>query len=339
MKENSFSIIIPVYNSEEFLETCISSIINQTYNNFEAIFIDDGSTDKSLNILMENQKKEKRIKVIHKKNEGVSIARNCGLDIVNNEYIMFVDSDDVLDINALKYYNDIINKNKNIDFFQTSLLHFEHEVYNEYSGISEERILSDNERTAATNKLLMGDTRMIDFQVFPGPVCKIYKKEILENYHIRFNENFFMYEDGIFNIEYLLKCKSILCSNHVTYYYRTNFNSITHSYNPRYASQRLIMIEYIKRIIAENNLDIKFYYIFIYQSIIDILSFNVFSKNVKMKNSERKEKFIKLRNNEIINNSFVLEYINDMTLKKKVLITLFKHKQFLLLKFIYSLFK
>ncbi|MBO5475025.1 MAG: glycosyltransferase family 2 protein [Bacilli bacterium] len=339
MKKNSFSIIIPVFNSEKFLELCIKSIINQEYDNFEAVFIDDGSIDNSLAILKRYSEIDKRIKFEHKINEGASAARNRGLDIAKNKYVLFVDSDDVLEANALNYFNEIINRNSDIDFFQASLLHFKNEIPNDYNESFGEKILSETERIAAINKLLIGDTRLTEFNVFPGPVCKIYKKEIIDSYHIRFNKEFFMYEDGIFNLEYLLKCKSMCISNRITYFYRENIDSITHGYNPNYFSQRISMIDYIRRIIDNNNLDIKFYYMFIYQSTIDILSFNVFSKNVKLSSAERKNLFITLRNNEKIRNSLDFKYIKKMELKKKVLIILFKHRQFLLLELIYLLFK
>ena len=90
------SVIVPVYNVELYLERCINSIINQTYQNLEIILIDDGSTDRSGEICDEYKKKDMRINVIHKQNGGSSSARNCGLEIAKGEYIGFVDSDDYI---------------------------------------------------------------------------------------------------------------------------------------------------------------------------------------------------------------------------------------------------
>lgn len=84
------SIIVPVYNSRRYLEECVNSIVNQTYKDWELILIDDGSTDGSEKILDEYEKKDLRIKVLHKKNEGQSIARNVGLDIAKGEYIFLL---------------------------------------------------------------------------------------------------------------------------------------------------------------------------------------------------------------------------------------------------------
>lgn len=95
------SIILPVYNTEKYLERCINSIVNQSYNDLEIIIIDDGSTDGSARICDEWREKDSRIKVIHKQNEGVSVARNTGLEISKGDFIFFIDSDDYINNNYL----------------------------------------------------------------------------------------------------------------------------------------------------------------------------------------------------------------------------------------------
>lgn len=90
------SIIVPVYNVEEYLRECVDSVLNQTYSDVEVILVDDGSTDQSGNICDEYAKMDSRIKVIHKKNRGVSSARNTGIETASGERIIFVDSDDCI---------------------------------------------------------------------------------------------------------------------------------------------------------------------------------------------------------------------------------------------------
>ncbi len=97
MEDKLISIIIPVYNVERYLRECIDSIIAQTYKNLEIILVDDGSSDKSGEICDEYSKKDSRIKVIHKKNGGLSDARNVALDIAKGDYIGFIDSDDYIE--------------------------------------------------------------------------------------------------------------------------------------------------------------------------------------------------------------------------------------------------
>lgn len=104
------SVIVPVYNVERYLKRCIESIINQTYKDLEIILVDDGSTDSSGNICDEYKKIDKRISVIHKKNGGLSDARNEGLKVVTGTYIAFVDSDDFLDLDMYEYMQKNIEK-------------------------------------------------------------------------------------------------------------------------------------------------------------------------------------------------------------------------------------
>ena len=98
------SIIIPVYNVEKYLAKCIDSILNQAFTDWELILIDDGSVDQSGKICDEYACKDNRIKVTHKKNEGVSKARNTGITLAKGEYICFIDSDDWIDVNYLQNF-------------------------------------------------------------------------------------------------------------------------------------------------------------------------------------------------------------------------------------------
>ena len=112
MEKPLVSVIVPVYNVEEYLENCLNSIINQTYKNIEIILVDDGSTDNCGGICDEYSKKDNRIKVIHKKNEGLSSARNAGLDNFKGDFVIFIDSDDEIHpqyIEILLYFSNKYN--------------------------------------------------------------------------------------------------------------------------------------------------------------------------------------------------------------------------------------
>ena len=108
------SIIIPVYNSEHILETCVKSILQQEYRNIEVILVDDGSIDRSPGICDELAKQDHRIKVIHKDNGGISSARNQGLDIATGEWITFCDNDDLVSPNWLKHLITLVERNESI---------------------------------------------------------------------------------------------------------------------------------------------------------------------------------------------------------------------------------
>lgn len=109
---NKVSVIIPVYNTEQFLSQCLNSIVHQTHKNLEIIIVNDGSKDNSDEICQRFAKIDKRIKIIYQKNSGISAARNTGLKIATGDYIHFIDSDDYID---LDYYEKIISANKGID--------------------------------------------------------------------------------------------------------------------------------------------------------------------------------------------------------------------------------
>lgn len=98
--DSLISIIVPVYNVEQYLSRCVDSLVNQTYHNIEIILVDDGSPDRSGEICDEYAKKDKRVKVIHQSNGGLSDARNTALDIAKGDYLMFVDSDDWIEKNV-----------------------------------------------------------------------------------------------------------------------------------------------------------------------------------------------------------------------------------------------
>lgn len=121
MKENSentlISIIIPVYNVEEFIDKCIKSVINQTYKDLEIILVDDGSPDNCGNICDKYAKEDQRIKVIHKENGGLSDARNIGIHNATGKYITFIDSDDYVELDYIEYLYGLIQKyNVDISF-------------------------------------------------------------------------------------------------------------------------------------------------------------------------------------------------------------------------------
>ena len=104
------SIIVPIYNVEKYLDKCVSSILNQTFTDFELLLVDDGSPDRCGEMCDEYAKKDSRVKVIHRKNGGLSAARNSGIDAACGKYIGFIDSDDYIEENMYEHLYDVITK-------------------------------------------------------------------------------------------------------------------------------------------------------------------------------------------------------------------------------------
>lgn len=337
MKNNYISIIVPVYNAEKYIEQTINSIILQSYKNFELILIDDGSKDTSLEICNKYAKKDTRIKVIHIENHGVSYARNLGIEQSLNEYVIFVDSDDLLADDALEKVNKLINECKEFDLIQTSHIEFYDDTPKDYAKVFDSKMLSNEELLIATTTLLSGITRK-DNIIIPGPWCKIYRRENLIKWNIRFNEKFFMYEDGIFNLEYLCKSKKVYISSTVTYLYRlSNESSATRSFKSNYLEQRYNMINHIKEIVSNNNYDEKYYHIFCLESLLSIYYFYLFNPKRPIGYKNTKQEFREIINHCEIKNSLKLKFIREVSLKKKIIFLLSSMKQYEILKIIYTI--
>lgn len=208
------SIIVPVYNVENYLNECLDSIIDQTYKNIEIILIDDGSKDSSGKICDEYIKKDKRIKVVHKENGGLSSARNAGLDIASGEYITFIDSDDCVSPYFIeKLYNSCI-ENK-CDIAECDYLNFDKEPLVEHHPIEIE-VISKKEKLLRGYKKDFGRTVVV--------WNKIYKKYLFNSLRFPIGKT---NEDAYLTYKVLYYCKTnIAITNEALYYYRRNNNSI-----------------------------------------------------------------------------------------------------------------
>lgn len=216
------SIIIPIYNVEKYLYKCVESVLVQSYRNIEIILIDDGSTDKSAEICDELAKLDKRIYVIHQKNKGVSYSRNLGISKAKGNYIAFLDSDDTVEKNIYeKMYENIKRESA------------------ECSVIGIKRSYEyDQKITVQTkeNKIyLMSGEEALDYAMDKSdlwvgyPFNKLFKKEILDKYKIRFDENLIINEDSLFCYQYLSHCNKVVRDTTPLYNYLIRSGSITRS--------------------------------------------------------------------------------------------------------------
>lgn len=213
------SIIIPVYNVEKYLRQCIDSVINQTYKNLEIILVDDGSKDKSGIICDKYSIKDKRIQVIHKKNMGVSAARNDGLKIIKGKYLIFLDGDDWLDVRMIEeLYDNLVKYDVDIS------------ICNFYISPSyKEQYVKDKEKK---DDLIIDDLKVMYNLIFNNEKVggylwnKLIKTSIIKDNKIFFNEDISIEEDVMFMINTLEKCKKICYSSKkILYHYRKRADS------------------------------------------------------------------------------------------------------------------
>lgn len=216
------SVIIPVYKVEKYLEKCVDSVINQTYDNLEIILVDDGSPDNCPKMCDEYAKKDKRIKVIHKENGGLSDARNVGIKNSNGEYIGFVDSDDWVSKDMYKdLYNLIIKTQSDIAISEIIRTNDESVIINNIDEI----ITEFNQKEYLKRYFKIG------FQTTEYyAVNKLYKRNIIkeDQYPIGLTS-----EDVFGTYKAILNAKKIVKTNKIHYFYRYNENSITGKFSKK----------------------------------------------------------------------------------------------------------
>lgn len=263
------SIILPVYNAENYLKECLDSLINQTLNDIEIICINDGSTDNSLNILNEYQKRDNRIKIYSQKNSGVSVARNLGLSKISGEFFFFVDSDDWIELNTCeKLYQTAIKRNSDILLFS---------YYKFVNGITEKEVRLLNLETKILDKNTDFITSAVDIFNIPLQVAgKFYNSKLLKNNSLKFPLNICHGEDRVFFINACTHAKSISVLNEYFYYYRLDVpNSLTKS-GKNTISHLFEADKLIKKIIY-SEIELKYqdeiYYIFLEKSTEAFLHF------------------------------------------------------------------
>ena len=214
MKKNRFSIIIPVYNVEKYLEDCLNSVYNQSYDNYEVIIINDGSTDNSSKVI-EKYKKNKNTIIIKQKNKGLSTSRNIGIKHSTGEYLIFLDADDYLELDSLKILNNNI-KNEDILRFQ---------------------IIEVNENKDKLNKIkengfknltgIKAFSKIVKYKYIDNACIYCIKRSYYLENNFNFKENYFHEDFGLIPMM-LFKAKTVSSINNCLYNYRQRTTSIMH---------------------------------------------------------------------------------------------------------------
>lgn len=251
------SIVVPVYNSAKYLRECLDSICSQTFNDWEIVAIDDGSSDESPAILDEYACRDERIRVIHKQNGGVSEARNDGLAAAKGEYVLFVDSDDWIDKVSLQVYWDEACRSG------ADVVITDHWTWKENESEIEHRFFAQDFVTS--EKLGIQDMqRMVlyrGYSPYPSSSCsymfsalwsKLIRRQLLVENGIRFSKALKLYEDGLFALQVFQVAKSVCYKQIPTYHYRILNNSLCHINEQRLVTDSSNILKEVKAFLDRN---------------------------------------------------------------------------------------
>lgn len=215
----SVSIIVPAYNASEYIDLCLKCLIKQSYSNYEIIVIDDGSTDETSKICDCFAKKNNNIKVFHTRNNGAGEARNIGLSHANGDYICFVDADDMVESNYIEgLVNGIIDNDLSICSYDKKLGRLNN---------SDNLIIENIDQITTFRRMFASDGEK---KLCYGYLWnKLFRKDIIEKYNIKFQSKYIMWEDMHFCCQYVINICNIGYVNNVLYHYNcTNNESISH---------------------------------------------------------------------------------------------------------------
>lgn len=242
------SIVVPVFNGEKYLKECINSIKNNEYKNIEIIIVDDGSTDKTLNIANSLSEEDSRIRVIHQDNAGVSTARNKGIDNAKGEYICFVDSDDFISKDYIGYFYKLI-KQENAEIALTPMPRKFNEQ-TKYDFIDEEKdfinVLSGNETAK----------QMLYYNIVIAPWNKMISLDLIRKNNLKFNPELSFGEGFNFSVDCFQRANRVAIGHRKVYQYRVdNPNSVMTKFSLKLVQGSIRAQEVIKENLVTRSKD------------------------------------------------------------------------------------
>lgn len=324
MEKVLFSIVIPVYNAEKYLEESVNSILKQSFKDFELILVDDGSTDSSLDICEKLKERDKRIKVIHQENQKATKARINGVKLARGEYIYSVDADDYISENLLE------KMKKNIDEYQSEMIIFRYQnvlkngkVYKKIPKYVQEGFIPKKE----LYKKILEDSR------FNSLAIKIIKKD-----KINFNllENLKSINNGddlLLTMIFLENITKIYLVNDILYNYRENQTSITHTFK----KEKIDDIIYVNKFLYDEIIkidDLNLCNKFLNCHFIDMMNcvyFVSIQKNISI--LEKKKIYTKIKNDNIFLETLYIKNKNIDKILKIVSLLFLKNKYSILIIF------
>lgn len=337
IKIDKISIIIPVYNSEKYIEKCLNSIIHQTYKNLEIIVVNDGSSDNSLNIIKNYSKIDKRIKILNQKNEGVSSARNNALKIKTGEYVMFVDSDDWIELNTCEALINEIKKTKSdIVIYNLCKEYKDYKINNPKFNICCDNEDELNQYIRA--KIIAPQLKIKGFDIIGLEYAcnKLIKSKLIENIFFEMEKQKAIWEDVLFFSKIFEKKCKVLFVNEYFYHYKINSCSASNNINLDILKINEIFYNSLIKLENRNKLINDAIHIRMIHNLRKELTLYIFNKGNKLSIRNRIKLLKKELKKEHFSNSIKAINIRNVKTKLKIYVILFKlHMYF----FIYILNK
>lgn len=248
---SQISVIMPVYNVEKYLERTVESVLNQSFQDLELILVEDGATDTSAQLCDAFAQKDSRVKVLHKKNEGASIARNKAMELVQSKYIYFMDADDYIEKSMLEEMYNMMETNQ-LDlvvcgfYFETEGKNKEGEIQVEHCPIDYETCIFNNKEEFKKKFVDLWDKSLL-YNIWN----KLFRTDLLKEHRIRYMESR-LGEDVRFIMDYLLYCNKVGIQKEKYYHYiREREGSLTTSYVPNLFEFREEEYRYMKNFFQE----------------------------------------------------------------------------------------
>lgn len=325
----TLSVIVPIYNGAAFLKKCVDSILSQDYTDFELILVDDGSTDGSLEICRGYEKKDSRVTVFHKENEGLVAARKSGLSVAKGKYIGFVDCDDYIDSNM---YSDLmaVAERDNADIVVSNIVA-------EYTNrsVTQKNMIPEGfyDREAMEQNVIpkmLTHSGFVKFGIIPGVVVKIFRREILEEALPRVLNNITIGEDVVITAHSFMCANSVSVIETAAYHYVQGDDSMIRKFNPDRFNRICNLYECLIKIENDD-----------YKKQIDLfmsyLVFGICAECVLKSGYKRKEtyRFLKtLLEHELSRTVLKNSDMSSLSPKDRLKIFLMRHKMVAVLTFI-----
>lgn len=333
MKKNPFiSIIIPIYKiPEEFLRKCIDSVINQSFKDIEIILVDDESPDKCGEICDEYANIDSRIKVIHQKNQGVSVARNTGIELASGEWISFVDADDWIEEDYVKtFYNMSLSNKNDILMCDCYVNYTSKEVENKFfRDASIKAVNEEKDRFLLQylcSKIYNDNLSNTDIG---SPWAKIYRKDYLIENNLRFNPKLIRMQDNVFNLYAFQMASSLYYEENYLYHYRKSEFSGFNRFTPNIIKYYELVFDELERFIIKYKKNENFIIaknVKIIKSIYVYCKMYYFHKDNNKKNKEANNELKELLNKDLYRNAIENVNLKYLSTIEKVFAICLKYK-------------